>query len=351
MNDEIITVKVAASKNYDVVIGRGILPHVGKYVADLGNIDKVAIVADDNVDALYSDVAERSLRESGLKTIKTVFKSGEKNKTMSTVAKITEDFAKGGLSRASLVLALGGGVTGDTAGFAAGIYMRGIRYAQVPTTLLAAIDSSVGGKTGVNLRSGKNLAGLFNQPELVFTDTAVFKTLPDVQLLNGIGEGIKYAVLDGGEIFDILKSGFTEDNAARFTELCVGYKRDVVEADEREHGVRKLLNLGHTVAHSIEKLSRYTAPHGLAVASGLRFMSEACVRRGFLQASECARIAALMDKYGLGGDFGYKTSDLIREMIHDKKRAGARISLVIVNAVGKCSYISVETSVLKEFFA
>ncbi|MDR3216212.1 MAG: 3-dehydroquinate synthase [Clostridiaceae bacterium] len=351
MNNEIITVRVNASTSYDVTIGRGILQYVGKYIADLGNIDKVAIVTDDLVDALYSDTVEKSLRECGLKTVKSVFKNGEKSKTLSTVGKITDDLAKAELTRSDLVLALGGGVVGDMAGFAAGIYMRGIRYAQVPTTLLAIIDSSVGGKTGVNLRTGKNLAGLFNQPELVFADTDTLKTLPEEQMLNGIGEGIKYAVLDGGELFDIMEAGLDDGNTVRFAELCVSYKRDVVEADERESGIRRLLNLGHTVGHAIEKLSRYTVSHGFAVASGLKVISEACVRRGLLDAGECARITALLDKYGLGADAGYPVSALIREMPHDKKRVGAKISLVIVNAIGKCAYISVETARLKEFFS
>lgn len=343
------TVQVNASKKYEVMIGRGLLPSIGTLLKEDGLSGKVAIITDSKVNTLYSEEVADALIWAGFEAVKFVFQEGEESKNLQNYFNILSFLGSKGFTRTDTVLALGGGVVGDIAGFAAGTYMRGINFVQVPTTLLAGIDSSVGGKTAVNLPQGKNLAGCFYQPCRVIFDLNTLSTLDSLEIKNGIGEGIKYAVLEGGRLFEILESGLTSINMEEFVELCVKIKRDIVEKDERESGLRKMLNLGHTVAHSIEINSDFAVPHGLAVGIGIAVMARLSHKRGELPPVSLDRIIAVLHKYDLPVD-GFEADMLIENMKMDKKVGEGYITLVTVAEIGDCRLTSIKLSELENYF-
>ena len=234
------------------------------------------------------------------------------------------------------VAALGGGVTGDMAGFAAAVYLRGIRYVQLPTTLLAAVDSSVGGKTAVDLTAGKNLAGAFCQPAAVICDTDCLKTLPPDVFADGAAEAVKTGVLSDEALFALFEDGTLTADPGEVIARCVAYKAGVVERDEKEQGERKLLNLGHTVGHAIEKCSGYVIPHGHAVAAGLAVIARAAEALGWTEESLAARITACLSKNGLPTGTDYSAEALAEAALSDKKRAGGDITLVVPRKIGHC---------------
>lgn len=328
-------VEIQASTRYDVLIGKGLSAKIGELLKDLGRKGKVMIVSDTNVAPLYAEGVADELVFAGFEPSIFTFDAGEESKNLKTYTDILSFLAEEEFSRSDTVLALGGGVAGDMAGFAAATYMRGIHFINMPTTLLAAIDSSVGGKTAVDLPQGKNLVGAFYQPELVLFDTDFIKSLPYDEIRNGLGEGVKYAVLDGGEIFDILSSGLTSENLERFIALSVDIKRKIVEADERESGVRKLLNLGHTVAHAVETLTEYVVPHGVAVAYGIRVMARLACERGELAEEDFYKIEELLAENDLALELN-PIEELIPYFSADKKRAGEMLTLVTIAGIGDC---------------
>lgn len=344
------TVRVNASRKYDVSIGAGLLNKIPSFMESVCKKGKLLVVTDDTVDRLYADRVLTALDERGFEAHKFVFPHGEQNKTLATFSNILDALSGYGFTRTDGVIALGGGVTGDIAGFAAATYMRGIDYAQVPTTLLAGIDSSVGGKTAVDLAGGKNLVGAFHQPVAVIFDTDTLKTLPQEYLQDGLGEGLKYAVLCGGELMDIMESGLNENNFERFVELCVVCKRDIVEADERESGMRRLLNLGHTLGHALEKMSDFRISHGKAIADGMMRISDIAVKKGLLTADDGEMILSLCKKYGMKIYTEYPTEALLEPIKLDKKSAGDKLHLVIPRAIGKCETITVAQQDLRTFF-
>lgn len=343
-------VLVKASKNYEVAIGAGLLKELPSILESIIKKGKLLIVTDDTVDRLYAERVLSALNGSGYEAKEFVFPHGEQNKTLNTFSRILDTLANYGFTRTDGVIALGGGVTGDIAGFAAASYMRGIDYAQVPTTLLAGIDSSVGGKTAVDLPGGKNLVGAFHQPVAVIFDTDVLKTLPEEYWQDGLGEGLKYAVLCGGELMEIMESGLNENNFERFLELCVCCKRDIVEADEKESGVRRLLNLGHTLGHALEKVSDFQISHGKAIADGMMRISGIAVKKGLLSKEDGERILALCKKYGMKIYTEYPTETLLEPLKLDKKGAGDKLHVVIPRAIGKCETMTVAQADWKEFF-
>lgn len=344
-NNCIKTIKVTASKSYDVVIGRGLLPRAGEMIKEIIKPCKAAVVCDDTVDALYSKTLEESLKNSGFEVIKYIFKAGEESKNLITYGKILEFLAESGVTRTDLVVALGGGVTGDMAGFTAATYMRGVKYVQIPTTLLAQIDSSVGGKTAVDLPQGKNLVGAFCQPSLVICDVDTLSTMTPEVYRSGMGEAIKYAVLDK-TVYDILKS---EYDIVSLVYACVDYKRRIVEADEYEGGKRKLLNFGHTPAHGIEKLSGYTIQHGDAVSMGVRIITENSSRLGYIT-KECEKdILEMLERVIGKADCPFKIEDVMKEALSDKKRSGNTLSLMMVYGVGDVREVKVNIDSLGEY--
>ncbi len=324
----------APRKSYEVFIGRGLLDEAGRLASGAIAPCTAAIVTDSGVDGLYSERLAESLQRYGFNTVKFVFPAGERSKNAETYASILEFLAESGLTRTDAVFALGGGVTGDLAGFAAATYLRGIAYAQLPTTLLAAVDSSVGGKTGIDLKAGKNLAGAFWQPELVVCDVSALDTLSAEHMADGWAEAIKYGMICDGKLLEKLKgkNAELEEIIAR----CVEIKSGIVEADEREAGPRRLLNFGHTVGHAVEKCSGYAVSHGRAVAMGMAVITRAAVRKG-LCGKDCLDVLyGLLELYALPDSTELEAGELFSAMLADKKRDARGLTLVIPQSVGVC---------------
>lgn len=342
------TVEVDAAVRYNIVIDKGILPKSGSMIKEVTSAERVAVITDDTVDKLYSDVVMKSLSDAGFETFKFVFPHGEKSKNISTFSSILEFLAESGLTRTDALVALGGGVVGDVAGFAAASYLRGIDFIQIPTTLLACVDSSVGGKTAIDLKAGKNLAGAFYQPKLVIADFETLSTLTDGIFADGMAEVIKYGVIFDKAFFEFLRDNEAKDNLEYVITRCVELKRDIVNADEKEKGVRALLNFGHTVGHAIEKCSGYKIPHGSAVAVGMVIISRAAYKCSFCDENCTDIIASLNKKYSLPVSTDFSASELSSAAMADKKRAGDKIKLIIPEALGNCVIKSVPTSELEK---
>jgi len=341
------TIKITASKNYDVNIGTGILDDAGSMIRKAVGGQTAAIVTDDNVGALYGDRLTSSLEENGYHVIRYVFPHGEVSKNAEVFLSLINFLAEEKLSRTDVVIALGGGVPGDIAGFAASCYMRGIRFVQVPTTLLAAVDSSVGGKTAVNLPAGKNLLGSFYQPNLVICDVSLLSTLPSDVFKDGCAEVIKYGVIADRLLFKSLETPVNEhfvNSRASCSHLedvifrCVEIKRDIVTEDEFESGIRRLLNFGHTIGHAIELLSEYKVSHGNAIAAGMVIETRAAVRMGICSALYLNDILDMLLLYGLPVDTRFSAEELTGACISDKKRKGDSITMVLPVETGRCIF-------------
>lgn len=337
------------SGEYEVLIRKGASSDIGKKLKQIARGNKTAIITDDVVMPLYSDSIIGELSGCGFETCVYVLPHGEASKNGREYLKILEFLAESGLDRRDTVVALGGGVVGDIAGFAAATYLRGIDCVQIPTTLLSMTDSSVGGKTAIDLKAGKNLAGAFKQPKFVAIDTDFLETLPEAEIKNGLGELIKYAVIDGGEILTMLEDGFGK-NVQKIVEAAVDIKRRVVEADEKESGLRRILNFGHTPAHAAEKLSGFTLPHGVAVAAGVNLMLRASVRKADCPARDAQRIEKLCVKYGLPVAFEYTAKRLAEASAGDKKTEGEFINLVLADKIGSVFSIKVPKTELEEYY-
>ena len=343
------TIQVNASRSYEIHIGAGLLPEAGEKIRPFCPGGLCAVVTDDIVDGLYADRLEQSLASADLRVVKFVFSHGEQGKNAENYLSLLNFLAESGLTRADCVVALGGGVPGDLAGFAAATYLRGVGFVQIPTTLLAAVDSSVGGKTAIDLPAGKNLAGAFYQPDLVICDTDTLATLPDKQFRAGCAEVIKYAMLFDAEMFsDLMVSGPAfrpESVIAR----CVEFKREIVTADEFDRGCRQLLNLGHTVGHAVEKLSGFTVLHGQAVAIGMSVIARACAEND-LCSPDCSRaLDDILIRFGLPIACPYGADALAAAMTADKKRHGDAITLVVPRDVGECVLYELAADELGDF--
>lgn len=339
------TVHVNTSRAYDVHIGPGLLPRTGELMRNVIRPCRAAIVTDTTVDALYGEPVERSLAAAGYEPLRYVFPAGEQNKHLGTLSGILEFLADSQLTRSDVVVALGGGVTGDMAGFAAAVYVRGIRFVQIPTTLLAAVDSSVGGKTAVDMKAGKNLVGAFHQPSLVITDTDVIRALPRHLLSDGAAEMIKHGVLADPEMFAWLCQPGWIDRIDEIIARNVSIKRDVVNADEFETGLRQTLNLGHTFGHAIEKCSDFTISHGQGVAIGMAIAAGAAGLPGL-----CKEIIAANRSCDLPSTASYSAPHLANAALSDKKRRGDSITLVLPERIGKCKLEKISVTELEDAF-
>lgn len=337
-------IRVNASVKYDVVTGSGILEKCGELTREITSPCRVCIISDDAVAELYLESVKKSFEKSGFDVIEYVFNNGEASKNISTLTGMLEFLAENRLTKSDIIAALGGGVTGDMAGFAAAVYLRGIKFVQLPTTFLAAIDSSVGGKTGVNLNAGKNLTGAFHQPSLVVCDTDCFKTLSREIFLDGVAEAVKYAVLKDREITELIDSDITET-----VRRCVKIKRDVVADDEFDTGNRQLLNLGHTLGHAIEKLSNFKITHGHAVAIGMVLASGGGEKMGITAKGTTSEIIEILKHFGLPTSCSYSAGELASVALGDKKRTGNTITLVIPDKIGNCKLCKTDISKLEEF--
>ncbi len=344
-----IKVEVSASTRYDVLIGENLRNSVGSLIKELFCNKTVAIITDDIVDKLYASEVEKSLTDEGFKTVKFVLENGESNKTAENWLSIISFLADSKLSRDDIVLALGGGVVGDMAGFAAATYMRGINLIQVPTTLLAQVDSSVGGKTAVDLKEGKNLLGAFYQPKMVICDTKTLNTLSDELFADGMAEVIKAGIIGDKSLFEMVQEGDCHENIDEIISLAVKFKADIVKEDETEFGVRMKLNLGHTLGHTYEKLSNYEISHGSAVAIGIAEMAKISNKAGFCEREAVEEILACLLANKLSTDCNFSSKQVCAETTYDKKRRQNSISFITIHGIGDCRITKIETDKTLEF--
>ena len=340
------TVTVRASRPYEVTIGRGLLETVGRQAAGQWKGRSAAVVSDSTVAPLYLNRVKDSLERAGFRVHSFVFPAGEDQKNGGTYLKLLEFLAARRLTRADGLIALGGGVVGDLAGFAAATFLRGIGFLQLPTTLLAAVDSSVGGKTAIDLTNGKNLAGAFYQPQAVLCDLDTLDTLPAEVFADGCAEVIKYGMIGDPALLARLETVDFRADPEELVARCVAQKRDLVEQDEFDTGARQLLNLGHTLGHGVEACSGYTVSHGRAVAIGMTLVTRAAVAFGRCPAEVLPRLRRLLERYGLPDATAYSAQALYEKTLSDKKRSGDTISLVVPIAWGASQLVRIPVSEL-----
>ena len=338
------TINVSASRCYDIHIGRGLLAKLGDFIRPLLGECRLAVLTDSNVDALYGNAIVEHLSNAGYNVCKYVIPAGEASKCAENLLAFLNFLAQEQITRSDAVIAFGGGVVGDLGGLSASLYLRGIKYVQVPTTLLAAVDSSVGGKTAIDIPAGKNLVGSFYQPVLVCCDTALMDTLPANIYRDGCAEVIKYGMILDGTLYEKLHTlpFDREEVVAR----CVEIKRDVVQQDEFDNGIRGLLNFGHTFGHAIEKLSDFAVSHGEAVAKGMVIASRMATLMGMCDVAD--ELSALLVKYGFDISCQYGAEEIFESLLSDKKRRGGTISVVLPRAVGDCTLVALELDELKD---
>ena len=343
------TVHVEASRSYDVLIGEGLLADLGSHAAAMKKVRKVCIVSDSNVWSIWGSAAKNSLLDAGLDTVEFIFPAGEPSKNTATYLNLLNFLAENRLTRTDLIVALGGGVVGDLAGFAAATYLRGISFIQVPTTLLAAVDSSVGGKTAIDLPAGKNLVGAFYQPALVLCDTDCLNTLPEEIFRDGCAEVIKYGVLYDPELFaHLAEHGLDFDREAVITR-CVELKRDVVAEDEFDTGARMKLNLGHTFGHGVEARSNYEISHGRAVAIGMAIVARAGEKYGICESAAKDAVLDILGKFLLPFSCDFDADSLFACALSDKKRSGGEVNLIVPERIGFCRTVPTAVEDMKAF--
>ena len=342
------TVTVNASSKYEILIERGILKDAGKLIKEKLGTPRLCIITDDTVNKLYANTLEDSLKKENFEYIKFVIPHGENSKSADNLISILEFLAENRITRSDAIIALGGGVVGDISGFCAGVYLRGIKFVQIPTTLLSAVDSSVGGKTAVNLKAGKNLVGVFHQPSLVICDPKTLDTLPNETFCDGCAEVIKYGIINDTTLFDILKGGI-RNNIEEIIERCVQNKADIVEKDEFDTGVRQLLNLGHTTGHAIEICSDLSISHGQAVAIGICIATKIAVSMNICTASDLKEVETLIKKEGLPTVSPFDAKALASAASADKKREGAKINFILPYGIGNCKALKIDVTELESF--
>ncbi|MDY6065528.1 MAG: 3-dehydroquinate synthase [Finegoldia sp.] len=342
-------IRVQASTSYDILIEKGLRRKI-KDLLPRKEDTRYLILTDDKVERLHYRELAGDLQASGYEIIKYRVRQGEGSKSMETLKSLLEFMACNNINLSDILIAFGGGVIGDLGGFAAGIYRRGIDYIQVPTTLLAQVDSSVGGKTAVNLDQGKNMVGVFKQPLAVFCDPDYLKTLDERDFCCGLAEVIKYGVLFDRELFDKLKAGVDKDmDLDEVIKSSIEHKRDVVQEDELDKGQRQLLNLGHTVGHAIEILSDHALNHGEGVAIGIAVMARACKESGILSETYENEIEKALVNNHLPIETSYKAKELMEIIKRDKKRRGSYINEILVDEVGRCHLEKFDFKSLENF--
>lgn len=342
-------ITVQTTKTYNILVGSNILDNTGEFISDIVSPCKAVIITDDIVDSLYSKRVENSLLSNGFDVCKFAFKNSEKSKNISTFTSILEFMAKNEITRSDIVIALGGGVVGDIAGFCASSYLRGVKYIQIPTTFLACIDSSVGGKTAVNLNAGKNLVGSFYQPSLVICDYETLNTLEEDIFNDGVAEAIKYGFIKSSSLYSLLSTKDCKDNIEQIISQCVTIKRDIVNEDEFDTGNRQILNFGHTLGHCIEKLSNYKITHGKAVGIGMYIITKACFKKGMIKEDISKNLKILLIKYNLPYKCEYTEDDLYNVAVNDKKRLGNTLKLILPKEIGDCYLFDIDIDNLKDF--
>lgn len=346
-SSQFVPVKTRDRGGYTIALGPGMLRTAGTMLRDRGISSRCIVVTDDVVADKYLLILLESLKTSGFHADACIIQSGESSKNLNEVQKLYEAFLKYGLDRNGAVIALGGGVVGDLAGFAAATYMRGVHLVQCPTTLLAMVDSSVGGKTGVDLPQGKNLVGAFKQPLITIADTSCLETLPHKEVLMGMAESIKHAIISDAELFEHFEKTNPNDLTIESIAQSIQVKVDVVEQDPFESGFRETLNLGHTVGHAIEKCSNYSLLHGEAVSIGLVAAARLSSETGLCEQTIPQRIEALLDRVGLPVRHTMDPHELVAAMTSDKKTRDGQIRFILIQSIGKVQFgCSVPSDVL-----
>ncbi|MGB3212713.1 MAG: 3-dehydroquinate synthase [Desulforhopalus sp.] len=330
-------------RSYPILIEKGCLQKVGGDLLNRNIAKRYGVVADDLVADLYGDVVMESLRTAGIQAELLSFPNGEANKTLQTIGDLAGKLARLGFDRKDALIGLGGGVTGDITGFLASSYMRGIPFVQIPTTLLAQVDSSVGGKTGVDIPEGKNLVGSFYQPQAVYIDIAVLGTLPRKELLGGLAEVIKYGVIRDADFFQFLLDDRQEilnlepESIKKTVHVCCRIKSEVVAEDEREGGIRRILNYGHTIGHAVEGASDYTLIHGFAVSIGMVAAAKLAVINGHFSQENYSRIVDILESYELPVEVPKELdrARIKRYLLADKKTVGGKVFYVLPTKIGQ----------------
>ena len=340
------TITVHASQTYPIWIGRGLLGQCGTYLKQQTKAQTAAVITDDHVDCYYGDIVTKSLEENGFRTIKFVFPHGEASKCSKTLNQIYDFLCENNITRTDCLVALGGGVVGDITGFAAATYLRGLDYLQIPTSLLAQVDSSVGGKTAIDLTGGKNLVGAFKQPVAVLCDLDTLHTLPKLFLADGMGEVIKYGMIRDEKLFTLLEQHTLETVSEVMDEIvptCIDIKRDVVEHDEFDTGERMILNFGHTLGHAYELAYHYeTYTHGQAVAAGMCRAAELGVKLGVTPEEIPGRILQAVKLYDLPDAIVCSRADYETAVGLDKKGAGNAITLILLDKLGEAKPVRMD---------
>ncbi len=342
-------IRINTSKPYDVVIGKGLLENAGELIANTIKGRKAVIVTDDIVNSLYAEKLTASMAKAGFTTDVFVFPNGEESKSHKTLIELYDFLSKKNITRSDFLIALGGGVVGDLTGFAAATYLRGIDYVQIPTTLLAQVDSSVGGKTAVDIEAGKNLVGAFKQPDIVIADTDTLATLTDDIFTDGMGEVVKYGMIWSKSLFELLKTGKAKENLEKIVEECVDIKRQVVETDEFDTGLRMILNFGHTLGHSIEKFYNYKGfSHGKAVSVGMYLMTVIAEKGGLIETPLSEELKACLEANNMPFTSEAGAASLFSGAVNDKKRFSDNINLIICREIGKADIVKMNINDFKK---
>ncbi|MBR3144321.1 MAG: 3-dehydroquinate synthase [Clostridia bacterium] len=342
-------INIPLKDSYDCFVGEDLLKISGEIIKDLSKAEKIMIVSDDVVFSLYGETLKKSLKKSGFITDSFVFKNGEKQKNLDTVRNLLSKMIDFNMTRTDIVVALGGGVVGDLAGFTASIFKRGIKYVQIPTTLLAAVDSSVGGKTGVDFSGLKNQVGAFCQPLAVICDTKTFNTLPYKQYICGAAEVIKYGVISDSKLFYSLKETPIKENYENIVSTCIKIKRDYVLKDEFDLGDRMFLNFGHTIGHAVESLAGFSLTHGESIAVGMAIISSKAAEKGFCEEYVKTDIISMLKTYDLPVSTDIKKEKIVEAVSQDKKTKGDTLSLIVPVKIGECKIENIKKREIKDW--
>ncbi len=343
---------VETDNPYEIIVQRGVFEHCSEIISAFFDSRNTVIVTDETVYRIYGKILEDKLLNEGFKVGVFILKDGEQSKNLDNLSLLYEFLSKSQITRDDFIIALGGGVVGDLAGFAAASFLRGISFIQIPTTLVAQVDSSIGGKTAINIKSGKNLVGAFHQPSLVICDPDLLSTLSPKTFCDGMGEVIKYAVafsellfikLSKTNIYDILEEVIFE---------CILCKKNIVENDERDLDNRMKLNLGHTVGHAIEKYNNYkNITHGQAVSIGMVYIMQQGEKLGITRKNETEKLKRLLEKFNLPTTADISHENIFYNSLSDKKRRGNNITIVIVSEIGKSHLLTLNLDEYKNFLS
>lgn len=339
----------------NVFIEKGIIKNAGREIRKIYSGNKIAVITDENVYGLYGEILKKSLADENYTAGFIVIKPGEQSKTVDTLKYVYSNLVDMGITRGDVTVALGGGVVGDLAGFAASTYLRGIDFVQIPTSLLAQIDSSIGGKVAVNLDEGKNLIGSFYHPRLVLVDPDVLNSLPDKFVRDGLGEAIKYGCIRDKELFSMLLGMKSKlelfENIEDIIFRCLRIKKETVEMDEKDKGIRMLLNFGHTIGHAIEKYFNYEKySHGEAVSIGMYWITRKSEELGLTQKGTSEKIKEILENFHIE----YMTPDLNKEEIRkilliDKKNISGKLNLIILKDIGNAFIQGISEEEISKF--